>query len=273
MTLHLRYKGSTTVPVEVEGITPDTVGDKSLAKIERGDIYHGNVKVPLAEFFDATGDPSDQQIVWEGDLAGVHWIGAKMTAGRVRVVGSAGRHVGSEMKGGEIVVEGDVSDWVGGELHGGLIRVRGRAGHLAGAAYRGGTRGMTGGTLLIHGAAGNEVGHAMRRGLLAVGGGVADMAGFNMLAGTILVFGDSGIRHGAGMKRGTLGFFGPKRPELLPSFRHACRYRPEALQLVLRHLQRLEFAVSDELLRGTLDLYNGDLLEGGRGEILVRATE
>jgi formylmethanofuran dehydrogenase subunit C len=157
-------------------------------------------------------------------------------------------------------------------MRGGLIRVRGRAGHLVGAAYRGSPRGMTGGTILIHGDVGNEIGHSMRRGLLAAGGRAADLVGFNMLAGTILVFGECGIRHGAGMRRGTLGFFGPTPPPLLPSFRRACRYRPEALGLVLRHLLRLGFPVPEDLPAADVELYNGDLLEGGRGELLIRAA-
>jgi formylmethanofuran dehydrogenase subunit C len=128
---------------------------------------------------------------------------------------------------------------------------------------------MTGGTILIHGQVGNEVGHTMRRGLIAVGA-AGDLAGFNMLAGTIMIFGPSGIRHGAGMRRGTLALLGGEPPPLLPSFRRACRYRPEVMALLLRHLKRLEFPVPDDLLRTEFDLYNGDLIEGGRGELLIR---
>lgn len=269
--LQLTYKTQTHVPVEVEGITPEAVRGLSLAEIERLEVFHGNRKLPLGEFFSVAGDPSDESIAWHGDLSGVHWIGAKMTGGRMRVVGSAGRHVGSEMKAGEIIVEGDAGDWVGGELHGGTIHVHGRAGHLIGAAYRGSARGMTGGTILIRGDAGNEIGHTMRRGLIAIGGNAGDLAGFNMLAGTILIFGTSGIRHAAGMRRGTLGLFGAERPPLLATFRRACRFRPEALLLVLRHLQRLDFPVPESLLAREFDLFNGDLIEGGRGEVLVPA--
>jgi formylmethanofuran dehydrogenase subunit C len=250
-------------------VTPDAVRDKPLAEIEKTPIYHGNTQVPLAEFFAVSGDAADGQMEWEGDLSGVHWIGAGMTGGRLHVVGNAGRHLGSEMGGGEILVDGDAGDWVGGEMHGGLIHVRGRAGHLVGAAYRGSARGMTGGTILVQGAVGNEIGHTMRRGLLAVGA-AGDLAGFNMLAGTVLVFGASGIRHGAGMRRGTLAFLGHERPPILPSFRFACRYRPEVLTLVLRHLQSLGFPVSADVAAARVDLFNGDLIEGGRGELLVR---
>jgi formylmethanofuran dehydrogenase subunit C len=130
---------------------------------------------------------------------------------------------------------------------------------------------MTKGTILVGGDAGNEIGHSMRRGTIAIGGSIGDLAGINMLAGTILVFGESGIRHGAGMKRGTIAFLGKTAPPILPTFRWACRYRPEILPLIYRHLRRLDFAVSDELLSSYYELYNGDFLAGGRGELLIRA--
>lgn len=272
MPLRFVLKTKSAVPLEVEGITPDTVRGKSLAEIERLEMFQGNVKTTLAEFFAISGDPADEIHDWEGDLAGVHWLGTRMSAGKIVVHGNAGRHLGSEMTGGEIHVLGDAGDWVGGELHGGLIHVRGRAGHLVGSAYRGSPKGMTRGTILIGGDAGNEIGHSMRRGLIAIGGNIGDLAGMNMLAGTVLVFGTSGIRHGAAMKRGTLALVGPEAPPLLPTFRRACRFRPEALAVLYRQLRQLEFAVPDELLTCSYDLYNGDFLEGGRGEILVRAA-
>jgi formylmethanofuran dehydrogenase subunit C len=272
MALRLTQKSKSSVPLEVEGITPDAVRGKSLAEIEKLDIYQGNVKLPLAEFFSVSGGAADEVQDWEGDLSGVHWIGTKMTAGRVVVHGNAGRHVGSEMTGGEVHVLGDAGDWVGGEMHGGLIHVRGRAGHLVGSAYRGSPKGMTKGTILIGGDAGNEIGHSMRRGLIAIGGNIGDLAGMNMLAGSIFIFGTSGIRHGAGMKRGTLAFLGPAAPPLLPTFRRACRYRPEALRLIYRELRRRDFVVPDELWQCEYELYNGDFLEGGRGEVLLRAN-
>ena len=102
----------------------------TLAEIERFEIFHGNRKIPLAEFFSVSGDPHDARFEFEGHLAGVHWIGAQMSEGEIHVQGDAGRHVGSEMTGGVMHVHGNASDWVGGEMHGGLIHVRGNAGHL-----------------------------------------------------------------------------------------------------------------------------------------------
>jgi formylmethanofuran dehydrogenase subunit C len=270
MPLRLTLRVKSNVPLEVEGITPDAVRGRSLAEIEKLEVFDGNVKSRLAEFFTVRGDSADEVHEWDGDLSGVHWIGAKMGSGRVVVQGNAGRHIGSEMRGGEIHVLGDASDWVGGEMHGGLIHVRGKAGHLVGAAYRGSPRGMTKGTILIGGDAGNEIGHSLRRGMIAVGGNIGDLAGINMLAGSILIFGECGIRHGAGMKRGTIALLGKSAPPLLPTFRRACRSRPEIMPLIYRHLRRLEFAVSDELVSSSYDLYNGDFLAGGRGELFLR---
>ncbi len=270
LRLSLRQRNS-SVPLEVEGITPDAVRGKSLAEIEKLEVFEGNVKSRLADFFAVSGDAGDEVQEWEGDLSGVHWIGAKMQSGKVILSANGGRHIGSEMRGGEIHVLGDAGDWVGGEMHGGLIHVRGKAGHLVGAAYRGSAKGMTKGTILIGGDAGNEIGHSMRRGMIAIGGNIGDLTGINMLAGSIFVFGESGIRHGAGMKRGTIAFLS-KAPLLLPTFRRACRYRPEIMPLIYRHLRRLDFAVSDELLAGSYELYNGDFLAGGRGEMLIRTV-
>jgi formylmethanofuran dehydrogenase subunit C len=270
MPLRLTLRTKTSIPLEVEGVTPGIVRGKSLAEIERIEIFEGNVKSRLADFFALSGRSDDDTHEWEGDLTGVHWIGAKMQSGRVLVNGNAGRHVGSEMQGGEIYVEGNAGDWVGGEMHGGLIHVHGSAGHLVGAAYRGSARGITKGTILIGGDAGNEIGRSMRRGLIAVAGRVGDLAGANMLAGSIVLFGESGIRHGAGMKRGTIAFLGGKAPPLLPSFRRACRCQPDVLHLIYRHLRRLEFAFDERLATAWYDLYNGDFLSGGRGELLIR---
>jgi formylmethanofuran dehydrogenase subunit C len=260
IVLTLNYFAQTTVPVEIEGLTPDWAHDKSLAQIERFEIFHGNQKLPLAELL----------IQFEGNLSGVHWIGARMASGTIRIMGSVGRHVGSDMTGGEIIVEGDTGIWLGAEMHGGFIHARGNAGHLVGSAYRGGLKGMTGGTILVEGSAGDEIGTSMRRGLIAVGGSAGQMVGFNLIAGTILVFGECGIRPGAGMRRGTLGLFGPNPPELLPSFRYGSTYRPQVVALMLRELMAQGLTIDPTLLSSDFDLFQGDLVTLGRGEILFR---
>lgn len=269
MPLRLEYKQSSDLPVEIEGVLPETTRDQSLADIERLPVFRGRDQLPLGELFKISGNASDEQLEFSGDLSGVHWIGAKMSTGTIRVLGPAGRHLGSEMTGGTIHVTGDAGDWVGGEMHGGLIHVRGRAGNLIGAAYRGSKRGMTGGTLLVEGPVGDEIGHTMRRGLIAVGG-CGDFAGLNMIAGTILVFGPAGLRPGAGMRRGTIGLLGDASPQLLPTFRRGGSDKLLVLTLVLRELGSLGYPFDPALLDASYQMYHGDEVTTARGELLVR---
>jgi formylmethanofuran dehydrogenase subunit C len=266
--LTLTYRGTGTIPVEAECITPDNLAHKNAAEVAALLVQHGNVQAPLGDFFHVAGDTADGEVVVEGDCERVKWLGARMSAGRLTVRGNAGMHLGAEMTGGEIVVHGNVGDWAGAEMHGGRIHVHGDAGHLAGAAYRGSRIGMRGGVLLIDGRAGNEVGSTMRRGLIAIGGAVGDFAGVSLIAGSLFLFGPCGPRPGAGMKRGTLAFLGTQ-PVLLPTFRHDCTCRPVFLALFLRQLQAWGFRVEDRFLTGTWRRYSGDLLSGGKGEVLV----
>jgi len=269
MTLTLTYTAKTTLPVEIQGLTPDWACDKSIEQIERLEIFHGNQRLPLAEMFDIAGDPSDRHLLLQGNLSGVHRIGAQMVDGRIDVQGSAGRHLGSAMRGGEIHVEENVQGWAGAEMQGGMLHIHGNAGDLVGAAYRGSPRGMTGGTILIDGDAGNEVGLRMRRGLIAIGGSAGDMLGFHMLAGTMLVFGSCGLRPGANMRRGTLGLLGSRKTPLLPSFRHGCTIHPPMWPLLLRSLQAKRFAVDEQPMKASCELFHGDLVAGGKGEVFL----
>src|SRR6478672_8641429 len=109
LRLTLRQRSS-SVPLEVEGITPNAVRGKSLAEIEKLEVFEGNVKSRLADYFSVSGDASDEVHEWEGDLSGVHWLGTKMQSGKIVIPGHGGRHIGSEMRGGEIHVLGDAGD-------------------------------------------------------------------------------------------------------------------------------------------------------------------
>jgi formylmethanofuran dehydrogenase subunit C len=267
--LRLTYRGTTTVPVEAECLTPDHLAGKSAAEVAALPVQHGNAPAPLGEFFRVEGD-ADGDILIEGDCARVKWVGAGMTTGRITVRGNVGMHLGAEMRGGEIHAHGSAGDWVGAEMRGGRIHVRGSAGHMVGGAYRGSRRGMRGGAILVAGAAGNEIGGTMRRGLIAIGGQSGDFPGVSMIAGSILLFGAPGIRLGAGMKRGTIAVFGGA-PAMLPSFRYACTYRPTFLAVYLRQLRAWGFPVRDEHLAAAVHRHCGDLIELGKGEILVAA--
>jgi formylmethanofuran dehydrogenase subunit C len=265
--LLLRYKGTTTIPVEAECLTPDNLAGKTAAEIAQLPVQHGNTAAPLGEFFDVEGDAGDREITVRGDCGRVKWIGAGMADGRITIEGDAGMHLGAEMTGGEIHVHGRAGDWVGAEMRGGLIHVHGDAGHLVGAAYRGSAKGMRGGVILVEGRAGNEIGGTMRRGLIAVGGATGDFTGVSMIAGSLFLFGEPGLRLGAGMKRGTIAVLG-RLPPLLPTFRGDCTYRPAFLGLYMRRLREWGFPVPAGAASGFYRRYSGDLVARGKGEIL-----
>ncbi len=271
--LTLRWKADTTVPVEADVLRPDRLRGLTAAQVAALEVFHGNTRVPLGEFFTVSGSAEDGRVLLEGDLRRVKWIGAGMTDGELIVEGDAGMHLGAEMHGGRIDVRGNVADWCGAEMRGGIIRVHGNAGHLLGAAYRGSARGMRGGTIIVHGSAGNEVGSTMRRGLIVVEGAVGDFCGVSMIAGTIVVRGAVGLRPAAGMKRGTLWLVPPEpggsRPRLVPTCRYACMYRPVFLRLFWRHLLWIGVSLPETTCGRLYERYCGDLVEGGLGEILL----
>jgi formylmethanofuran dehydrogenase subunit C len=267
MSITLTYRGETSIPVEIEGLTPDWACDKSLAEIERFEIFHGNRTIPLADMFTVAGDAADRRFDFEGNLAGVHWIGAHMRTGQIHVHGPAGRHIGSEMRGGEIRVEGDASGWIGCEMRGGFIHIQGNAGHLVGAAYRGSAQGMRGGTIIVDGNAGNEIGLSMQKGVIAIGGHAGDMIGFNIAGGTILVLGDAGIRPGAGMRGGLIALLGPTPSPILPSFRLDRTAPPEKTAALLHELREKGMKTPDAPLPAQVEIFSGDLIVEGTGEI------
>ena len=270
MSITVTYRGETSLPVEVEGLTPDWAWDKPLVAIERFEIFHGNQKIPLAEMFAVVGDAGDKRFDFEGNLAGVHWIGAHMRSGQIHIHGSAGRHLGSELRGGEIHVEGDAGGWIGCEMRGGLIHVRGNAGHLVGAAYRGSAQGMRGGTIVVDGNAGNEIGLLLKEGIVAIGGEAGDMIGFNMTGGAVVVLGNAGIRPGAGMQGGTIALFGPTPPAMLSSFQFDRTAKPETLAQILQTLPGDAVQPFEAALSAEMAVYIGDQVADGTGEIYLR---
>ncbi len=72
------------------------------------------------------------------------------------------------------------------------------------------------------------------------------------------------------MRRGTLIYLSEESPELLPTFTRGSRQYPPMMSLLRNELRDIGFAKAD-LLRDAFDMYHGDQMEGGRGEILVRS--
>lgn len=270
MTLTLTPKFDSPTPIVAEAVSPDRLSRLKPREIERLPVLVGNQQVPLAELFDITGAAADLRLELVGDMSSVHHLGTAMQHGEIRIEGNIGRHLGSRMQGGRIEVSGNAGDWLGAELQGGTIRVEGNAGDRAGAAYVGSSRGMNGGTILIEGSAGSEVGVRMRRGLMAIGGSVGSAFGANMLAGTLVAHGNCGKHPGAGMRRGTILLLAEQHPDLLPTFSYCYAGQPTVVNLLSRELQRLGFLSERDFFASQFDIYRGDNLELGKGEVLVR---
>lgn len=266
MPLSLTSRITERFPVSFAGITPAALAGKSLAEIERAPIWQGNRQLPLAELFDVSGDASDLKWHLAGDFSSVHHIAANLRRGEVHLAGSAGRHAGQGMNGGRLVIDGDAGDWLGAEMRGGAIEVTGNAGNYVGGALPAAKVGMRGGRILVRGHAGSYAAAQMRRGMVAVLGDCGEWAGYRMRAGSLMVLGTCGPRPGASMRRGTIALLGTA-PELLPTFRYACEFAPQALALMLKELAAEGVELGD--VGGRVALYNGDLTEGGRGELLL----
>ena len=270
MPLRIAIQTTERLPIDFAGFTPESIVDEPLDHVKRISVRRGNREIEFGELFALSGNPRDMQWELDGDFSAVHGLGAGMTSGAILVKGDVGRHAGAGMRGGTLRVQGAAGDHLGAEMHGGLIHVRGDAGSHVGAAYVGGNRGMNGGAILVDGNVGSELGQRMRRGLIAVGGSAGDYVGLRMLAGSIFVFGDCGQHPGFGMRRGTIGLFGTSRPTLLPSFRRGYQGPLPALHLIEKHLHTLNFNPPRlRKLAGLIELVHGDLLELGRGEILL----
>lgn len=272
MTLVLTQQLETTLPIDVQGVTPNRLSGLSTKEIAELSVWHGRRQLALGEMFHLSGDVDDSEtIVWDGNLTSVHSIGAGMDGGRMEIQSDVGRHVGAQMSSGEISVRGNASDYLGVEMTGGLIRVQGNAGNDVGGIYPGSKMGMNRGAILIDGDVGKGLGQSMRRGTIAVGGSAKKLAGWNMLAGTICIMGRCGAHPGAGMLRGTLVLAGGLEETLLPTFRSGGYYPVPVLKMIANWLRRHSFACETSVLEENFQQYDGDYLRGGRGEVFVKA--
>ena len=269
MALELSLRAASPVPIEVDGLLPDIVREKTRGEVERFRISHGNEQVPLAELFHVEGNANDNRIVFLGDMAGVHSIGAGLNGGSIHVAGHAGRHAGSEMTAGELAIDGDAADWLGAEMHGGLIRVRGSAANQVGAAYRGSPRGMTGGAIIVHGNAGDEIAHTMRRGLSSHRRRGRRLSRDQHDRRQPVRF--RSVRHPPGRRHAARNVGGVPDVDRRCYPRFARRALPTAIRARLSAKARgTRLPVAAELAEASYELFHGDLVTVGRGEILVR---
>lgn len=267
----LRWKRGDGPPVEAVGLAPGAFAGLDRNALGRIAVPEGNRRVALEDLAEIRGEEGDGPLTFEGDLRRLAGIGAGLESGRILVRGDAGPRLGAGMSGGSIEVLGSAGNWLGAGMTGGSIRVRGDAGDGVGAARPGLAVGMREGSILVDGSVGADAGLGMRRGLIAVGGRSGPGLGRGIVAGSIFAFGTVGSGVGAGMRRGSIVLLGGDDPDggLLPTFHPSGTFRPPVLTIYLRHLRDLGFAVPEAAFAAGVRRYNGDLVEGGRGEILV----
>jgi formylmethanofuran dehydrogenase subunit C len=266
VTVVLTLRDALDLEVDGSALTPTRLTGLAAAEIAAMPLVEGNRRTTVGERFTVDGDGSDELRV-VGDLSRVRGLGTGMEAGRLIVEGAVGAAVGEAMTGGELIVDGDAGDWAGVAMAGGRLTIHGRAGDHLGAARPGEREGMTGGELLVSGDAGHHVGTGMRRGLIAIAGRAGDLVAERMLAGTVIALGGLGADAGSGLRRGSIVTSEPYTPP--PGYAYACHFRAPALRLQLVHLARSGWPVPAPLLSARCARWSGDLLELGRGEILI----
>jgi formylmethanofuran dehydrogenase subunit C len=267
MTITIESIAQAPAPIDVRRVSQEALMAASRREIERIAIHVGRNPYPLGEWFRVRGTSGSHILEWTGCLTNVNCIGFRLTGGEVHVHSAAGDLLGSQMQGGTIVIRGCVGRFLGQDMQGGQITVYGDAGDFAGGASAVSRYGLAGGKLLIHGHVGAHLGYRMRRGLLAVTGNAGDFAARRMLAGTIFLAGSCGRLPAAGMKRGTLLMPQSSVAQLPATFLRACRMRPFVVDLLLGSLWRSGFPGPESL--NCCEMFSGDLLEGGRGEVIT----
>jgi formylmethanofuran dehydrogenase subunit C len=225
--INLKLKKEPEFPLEADVITPDLFAEKSVDDIKELEVFVGNEKFKLGDYFKVKGDTGkadELKIIVEGDLSKVKRIGEKMSTGEIIINGDVGMHVGNHMKGGKITVNGNADDWAGAMLQGGELVINGDAGHYIGSAYRGFWKGMKDGVIRVKGTIGNEALLWARNSKKAnkwptlYCGGAGSFLGIHNHGGTIVVDGDVDRCAGADQAWGTIVIKG-KVSRKLPSYK------------------------------------------------------
>jgi formylmethanofuran dehydrogenase subunit C len=272
MPLNLRWKGRTSVAVEAGLISPSRLCRLKPEEASRLEVSVGGESVRLSDLFEISGSGEDFHLIVEGDLSQVHGLASGMDSGKLTIRGDVGFRLARGMSGGEVEVFGSVGHWALAEMRGGIARMHGHVGDDLGAALPGSRRGMNDGVILVSGSVGSRCGAMMRRGLIAILGNAEEMLGNELIAGSIFVFGFLNRLAGLGMKRGTIVAFGEGTP-ILPTFELTGRFRPPFINIYLKQLESWGFFPGpNPFLQPAFDRYNGDLVRGGQGELLIRRS-
>jgi formylmethanofuran dehydrogenase subunit C len=250
-------------------LTPDTLGELSLADIAAIKLVSGNTLVRVDEAFDISGDDAND-IIFENSVAKLDFIGKAMSKGSITINGDAGAYLGQFMEAGDIIVNGDSDIYTACEMKGGQIKVNGNTGDFVGGARPGYKNGMTGGTVIIAGNSGDRTGDHMRRGYILVEGNAGAYCGSRMVSGTIAVLGQVGAHLGYAMKRGTLLLQQAPANGISANFNDCGSHTLAFLPLMIASFKKLDSKFAELETYSRVQRYAGDIGGIGMGEILVR---
>ncbi len=263
LSLQAGYAGR----IDMSGVLPETLAGKSASEIAATRLLVDGQPIALGELFAVTpGDGDSLQI--EADAGQLDCLGKDMSAGLLRVEGSAGHYAGQGLRGGELVIAGNCGDFAANGMRGGLLRVQGDAGDWLGAALIGERAGMAGGVVAVAGDVGDRLGDRMRRGLILVRGRAGEACGARMLAGTLVVAEGCAGAPGFGLRRGSL-ILGRAPESLSATFNDSGVVELAWLKLLRRHAEAFLPGVVPASAR--CRRYMGDLAFGGKGELLLPA--
>jgi formylmethanofuran dehydrogenase subunit C len=208
--------------LESEHISPDVFAGKSAQQIGELHVHMGNKTYKLSDYFTIEGKggatAADTKIVIAGDAGKVKYIGMKMTAGEIEILGNADMYTGAWMAGGKMVVRGNVDSFAGIGMTGGELIIEGNGKNYIGAAYRGDWRGMQGGKIVVKGNVGSDVGSNMNGGTIEIGGNADVHLATHADGGKIIVKGIAKGRVGGQMVKGEIYLGGVER--MMPSFKY-----------------------------------------------------
>lgn len=209
--------------LEAEHISPDVFAGKSTQEIGNLSVHMGNQTYKISDYFTVEGKAgataAETKIIVAGDVSKVKYIGMKMTAGEVEVLGNADMYVGAWMAGGKLLVKGNVDSFAGIAMTGGELIIEGNAKNYIGAAYRGDWRGMQGGKIIVKGNVGSDVGSNINGGTIDIGGNADVHLATHADGGKIIVRGIAKGRVGGQMVKGDIYCLGGVE-RMMPSFKY-----------------------------------------------------
>lgn len=264
---HLSLRAPLTARADLSAVTPAALVGLGESAVAHLSVPYGTGRTALGDLFEVRREGADALVI-AGDPR-LDFVGAKLGAGEILVEGPVGAFAGAGMTGGRLRIAGDAGEALAAGLEGGSVEVTSSVGARLGCALSGARAGMRGGLVEVSGDAGPHAGERLRGGLILVAGDVGANAAFDLVAGTLAVAGRLGPGAGNGMRRGTLIL--AQEPEApAPGFVENGAHDLVMLSLLARRVPQLA-ALFGGALSSRVNRRMGDLLAGGRGEMLVLA--